>query len=268
MIEMREAAKVPQKLEYGDTVIIWGGKKNRSFIITLQEGEILNTHLGVIAHEDVVHQVEGSKVSSSKGHHFWVFRPKTRELMMKVKRKTQIVYPKDAGWLILALDIVPGIRVLEMGTGSGAFTILLARLVGSEGKVYTFDRRRDFLLNALNNIKIAGLSHRVEARIHLAGEPFPVEDMDAVFLDLPNPWVAIPAAYDALAPGRPIALVVPNAEQLKKAVATLEENGFLSIQAVEVLERNILVRQQQGVRPFERMIGFTAYLVSARKAGD
>jgi len=106
----------------------------------------------------------------------------------------------------------------------------------------------------------------VEAQILTAGEPFPVSDVDAVFLDLPTPWEAIPPAREALAPGRPLALLVPTAEQLKQAVKALAENGFVWIEAVEILERRMLVREREGVRPLERMVGFTGYLVSARKA--
>lgn len=252
-------------LKYGELVHLWEEKRGRTFTFSLQEGAVLNTPYGVVAHDEIVDKLEGSEVFSSRGHQFWIFRPKSKELMMKVKRKTQIVYPKDAGWLVLALDIQPGIKVVEMGTGSGAFTILLARLVGSEGKIFTFDRRQDLLKNALYNINRAGVSDRVEARLHLAGFPFPVSNVDAVFLDLPHPWTAVPHAYKALAPGKPLALIVPNAEQLKESVKMLEDTGFISIDVVEVLERDILVRQKEGVRPFERMIGFTTYLVSARK---
>jgi tRNA A58 N-methylase Trm61 len=63
-----------------------------------------------------------------------------------------------------------------------------------------------------------------------------------------------------------LALIVPTAEQLKQAVKTLAENGFVWIEAVEILERKMLVREREGVRPLERMVGFTGYLVSARKA--
>jgi len=186
---------------------------------------------------------------------------------MKVRRRTQIVYPKDAGWLALALDLSPGSRVVEIGTGSGAFTILLAQLVGPEGKVYTFDRREDFLENALANIARAGLSNRVEARVLEAGKPFPVEGkVDAVFIDLPEPWLAVPPAYEILAPGRPLAGIVPTAEQLKGFVSALEREGFVAVECVELLERKLLVREKEGVRPHERMVGFTGYLISARKA--
>jgi len=105
----------------------------------------------------------------------------------------------------------------------------------------------------------------VEAWVLEAGESFPVEEVDAVFLDLPEPWLAIRPAHEALLPGRPLALIVPTAEQLKQSVQALTEEGFGAVEVVELLERRILVRAKEGVRPFELMVGFTGYLASARK---
>ena len=253
-------------LNYGEPVLLWEEGKGRTFLVTLEEGGVLHTHRGAIPHDQLVGKPEGVEAISSTGQRFYTFRPRARERMMKVRRRTQIVYPKDAGWLVLALDLFPGARVIEMGTGSGAFTILLAQLVGKGGRVHTFDRREDFLENALSNLARYGLLEQVEAQVLEAGNQFPVEDVDAVFLDLPDPWLAIPPAYAALAPGRPIALIVPTAEQLKATFGALEKAGFVALEAVEILERKILVRRREGVRPFERMVGFTGYLVSARKA--
>jgi tRNA (adenine57-N1/adenine58-N1)-methyltransferase len=256
---------VAQAFAYGEDVLLVEEGKGRTFLVRLEPGKEFHSHRGAIAHDAVVGQPEGATVLSHTGRPFLAFRPLVGDRMFKVKRRTQIVYPKDAGWIVLALDLRPGARILEMGTGSGAFTILLGQLVGSAGRVYTFDRRPEFLENAIANIARAGCADRVEAGVLTAGEPFPVEDVDAVFLDLPSPWEAIPAAYAALAPGRPLALIVPTAEQLKESVRTLGETGFVQIETVEIIERPILVRQKEGVRPSERMTAFTGYLVSARK---
>jgi tRNA (adenine57-N1/adenine58-N1)-methyltransferase len=254
-------------LEYGEQVLLWEVRRGRTFSFVLREGDAFHSHKGSVPHGEIVGRPEGSRVRSSTGTEFVVFRPRLPERMMKVRRRTQIVYPKDAGWLALALDLAPGMRVVEIGTGSGAFTILLAQLVGHDGRVYTFDRRQDFLDNALENVARAGLLDRVEARVLEAGKPFPVEGkVDAVFLDIPEPWLAVPPAYAVLAPGRPLAGIVPTAEQLKGFVTALERGRFVAVEAVELLERRILVREKEGVRPFERMVGFTGYLISARKA--
>lgn len=250
---------------YGEDVLLVEEGKGRTFLVRLEPGKEFHTHRGGIAHDAIVGFPEGSAVFTHTGHLFIVFRPLVGDRMFKVKRRTQIVYPKDAGWIVLALDLRPGARLLEMGTGSGAMTILLAQLVGPLGRVYTFDRSQEFLANALGNIARAGYADRVEAGVLNAGEPFPVGDMDAAFLDLPSPWDAIPAAGKALAPGRPLALIVPTAEQLKESVRTLVEAGFALIETVEIIERPILVRQREGVRPSERMTAFTGYLVTGRR---
>ena len=255
----------PKPIEYGEIVLIWNEDRKKSFLFQLREGGELGTHKGKIFHDDIAGKMEGSPVPSSTGAEFRVFRPFLSDRMMKVQRKTQIVYPKDAARLALCLDLKPGLRVIEMGTGSGAFAILLAQLVGPEGKVYTFDRREDFLKNAMQNIKRAGFEDRVVPGSLNAGDPFPVRDVDAIFLDLPEPWLAIPPSWEALLPGRPLACIVPTAEQLKNTVEKLKENRFAVMEVVEILERRILVRKREGVRPFEKMVGFTGYLISARK---
>ena len=256
---------MPEPLKYGEDVLLVEEGKGRTFLVRLEPGGEFHTHRGGIRHDAVAGLAEGSPVFTHTGHPFVVFRPLVGDRMFKVKRRTQIVYPKDAGWIALALDLRPGARVLEMGTGSGAMTILLAQLLGPDGRVYTFDRNPEFLENALSNIARAGYADRVEAGVLTTGEPFPVRDVDAAFLDLPSPWEAVPAAGEALAPGRPLALIVPTAEQLKESVRALGEAGFVRIETVELLERPILVRQREGVRPSERMTAFTGYLVSARK---
>ncbi len=249
--------------DYGEDVLLCEPGKDRTYLVTLEPEGKLHSTRGVVEHDRVVGTLPGSKVHTHMGSPFLVLRPRVDDRMFKVRRRTQIIYPKDAGWLIMALDLAPGRRVIEMGTGSGAFTILLAQLVGPEGRVYTFDQREDFLENALGNVARAGYADRVDARALSAGEPFPVRDADAVFLDLPQPWLAVPAARRAMAPGSPLALIVPTAEQLKQAVRALEEEAFVRMEVVELLERRMLVRQAAGVRPADRMVAFTAYLVSA-----
>jgi len=255
----------PKPISYGETVLIWDEEKKKTFLFVLKKGAELGTHKGKILHDHIAGKIEGTLIHSSTGARFRIFRPLLYDRMMKVQRKTQIVYPKDAAWLALSLDLKPGMKVIEIGTGSGAFTILLAQMVGPEGRVYTFDRREDFLQNAIENIKKAGFMDRVIPQILNAGDPFPIKGVDAVFLDLPEPWLAIPPSREALLPGRPLASIIPTAEQLSRTVEVLKENNFAVMDVAEILERKILVRKKEGVRPFERMVGFTGYLVSARK---
>lgn len=56
---------------------------------------------------------------------YYIFECGTYDLVMKgIKRDTQIIYPKDAGYILLRLDIFPGKKVGEAGTGSGGLTLI------------------------------------------------------------------------------------------------------------------------------------------------
>ncbi len=250
------------KAKAGDLVFLYNSEKAR-FLVTYQPGKRVSTHLGEIVLPDDLEY--GAAVRSSTGAVFYVLMPSTSDIAMKVRRTTTIIYPKDAGWMILEAGIGSGSKVIEVGSGSGSLTIMLARIVGPEGRVYSFERREKFLENARENVKRAGLLDRVEFALRdPAVEGFGVEDVEAVFVDVPEPWTMVPPAFEALAGGGAWISLSPNMEQVKETWRTLKSHGFVRFKAVEILEREILVREQ-GVRPRERMISHTGYIVSARK---
>ncbi len=254
-----------KKFKEKDTIVLFDEKRGKYLLLTLKSGLVFHTHAGSVNHNDLIGKKEGEEIPTSTGKKLLLFKPRACDHMVKVKRETQIVYPKDAGWMLLFMDIFPGAQVIEMGIGSGAFTIAMAQAVGEEGAVYSFEKRKDFLENALKNVRRAGLESRVKGDILEAGKSFLIKNVDAVFLDLPEPWSAIPAAYDALKPGGVLGIIIPSVEQLKNSVSSMKENNFSFIEPVEILKRGMLVRQKEGVRPSERMVGFTGYLITGRK---
>lgn len=50
--------------------------------------------------------------------------------------------------------------------------------------------------------------------------------MDAVFLDVPKPWLAVPLAHRVLKPNAPVATYSPCLEQVFKTCETLRAQGF------------------------------------------
>jgi tRNA (adenine57-N1/adenine58-N1)-methyltransferase len=175
------------------------------------------------------------------------------------------VYPKDAGLMVLQSFVFPGARVIECGTGSGALTIILSNFVRPNGKIYSYESRPEFSDNAKANVTKVGLSDYVEFFCaDVEREGFKQKDIDAVFIDLPEPWIAIKPAYDALKGGHSYVSLSPNTEQVRKTKTVLELEGFVRIKVLEILERELLVRIT-GTRPTERMISHTAYLVFAQK---
>ncbi len=246
----------------GELVLIYHSERAK-FLVVYQPNKRISTHLGEIVLPESMRF--GDSIESSTGRLFYALRPSTSDVAMKVKRTTTIIYPKDAGWMILEAGIGAGSRVLEVGSGSGSLTIMLATIVGPEGRVYSFERRGEFLENARSNVERAGLADRVEFILKdPATEGFGLTEIEAAFVDVPEPWTMVPPAFEALMGGGAWISLSPNMEQVKETWRALKEAGFVRFKAVELLEREILVREH-GVRPRERMISHTGYIVTARK---
>ena len=95
------------------------GRDRKSFIVRLEPGAILQTHRGVIKHDDLIGESLGREAESHLGYPFLVLEPSTHDLILDLKRTTQIMYPKDIGYVLLKMNIGPGSRVVEAGAGSG-----------------------------------------------------------------------------------------------------------------------------------------------------
>ncbi len=64
--------------------------------------------------------------------------------------------PRLMATMLEALDLRPGMRVLEIGTGTGYNAALLAEIVGDAGEVYTVDLRPDVAGEARASLRDAG----------------------------------------------------------------------------------------------------------------
>lgn len=251
-------------IKSGDTVLIYTPDK-KTYLVTVSEGKRMSTHLGELSLGDAIGLEYGSAIYSSLKHSFLVLEPTLEDRMMKVKRFTQIIYPKDAAIIVMNTGIKSGMRIVECGAGSGSLTIALANAAAPGGKVYTYDRSERFLENARKNVEAAGYGDTVEFKLREAGDGFDETDVDVVVLDLPSPWDGIPAAARALRGGGRIASLSPTYNQVEKAAGVLESHGFVFLETVEVLVRNIRVAYGK-TRPEERMVSHTGFLTFGRKA--
>ncbi|MHA1155426.1 MAG: tRNA (adenine-N1)-methyltransferase, partial [Candidatus Heimdallarchaeota archaeon] len=155
-------------------------------------------------------------------------------------------------------------RVIEAGTGSGSLTSALARYVSPGGKVFSYDFKEKHQKVARKNIEKLGLSEAVDFKIKDVTTGFDEKDVEAVILDMPNPWDVIDHARDALMGGGKLVIFVPTYTQVDQSLAKLVESNFYQIEAFEVIRRDLTTRIG-AIRPATRMIGFTAFLVVARK---
>ncbi len=258
------AKKSTNLIKEKDLVLIYLDEK-RQFLTQAVKGLKLSTDHGELDLSDIMGKPFGFVGKTHLDRDFYCLRPSTADLMMKVRRTTTIVYPKDLGYLLLETAVGPGSKVIELGTGSGALTLVLAKFVAPDGVVYSYDRREDFIENARKNIERVGYEHNVEfSCVDVAEQGFSHTDVDAVFIDVPEPWAIVPKAAEALKGGHHLVSWSPNVEQVKRTIETLESHNFKRIKVKEIIERELLVRLQ-GVRPRERGITHTAYLIRAQK---
>ena len=195
---------------------------------------------------------------------FVVLEPSARDLYETMKRGPQALTPKDLAVILFAVGVGAGSRVAEAGCGSGALTLCLARSVRPGGKVVAYDLRADALEIARSNVARSGLVSSVEFRRGDVRQRILERDLDAVVLDMPDPWAAIPAAWGALRPCGHLATFSPNMEQVKETVAAIRARPFVDVRTIEIIEREMEVRDV-GVRPSFAALGHTGYLTFARK---
>lgn len=249
-------------LKEGDLIFLYRDP-NRNYLIKITPRKF-HTDKGFIDLEQVRGKSYGESVTTNLGERFFLLKPSLYELMMKVNRQTQIVYPKDAGLIIAKSTIFPGAVVIESGCGSGSLTTAFANFIRPEGKVYTYEKEERFMENARKNLEKNGLSQYVEFKNKLVTDSFDETEADFVMIDIGSPWDLFDAAYKVLKPGHKLATICPTFEQLTKAVFTLEEKNFTNVETIEVLTRRILVRRGK-TRPEQKMPSHTGFLVFASK---
>ncbi len=254
----------------GDRVQLTG-PKGRLHTITLREGGELHTHHGVLRHEGIIGQPDGSVVVGSGGHEYLALRPLLRDFVMSMPRGAAIVYPKDAAQILAAADIFPGATVVEAGVGSGALSLWLLRAIGPSGRLHSFERREEFSQVAEANVETF-LGHYPDAWNVVVGdlvEELPrVADpgtVDRVVLDMLAPWECIDAVAEALTPGGVVLCYIATATQLSRVAEYIRHSGlFTEPEATETMVRGWHV-EGLAVRPDHRMVAHTGFLLTARR---
>jgi len=247
----------------GDDILLYLDGK-RTYLVRVEAGGQFHTHKGFVELGDLIGQPYGSPLISSLGVRFTALKPLVRDRILKTDRRTQVLYPKDIGYILIQLGLGSGSRVMEAGTGSGALTMSLADAVRPDGMVYSYDINPKFQGVAAGNIERAGLLDYVDLRVGDVVQGIDVADVDAVVLDLAVPWLVVPHAYDALAGGGIIVSFSPTIEQVMKTTYALGGLPFVEVGTIELMLRNITVAENR-TRPQTRMLGHSGYITSARK---
>ena len=239
------------------------GLSHKHFIIQLKSDAELHTHRGIVKHNDLIGLPWGSEILSHNGSPFFMLQPALGDLLRNTPRNTQILYPKEIGYIMVYMGIGPGMHVLEAGTGSGSLTTAFAYSVGDTGKVTSYEVREDMQTLAKKNIERIGLSHRVDFKLRDIANGFDETGVDALFLDVQNPHDYIAQVRAALKPGGFFGCILPTVNQITRLLPVLRYHSFAFVDVCEILIR-FYKPEPDRFRPVDRMIAHTGYLIFAR----
>ncbi|HYL67393.1 MAG TPA: tRNA (adenine-N1)-methyltransferase [Nitrosopumilaceae archaeon] len=242
---------------------------SKKWLMKVSKKQQFHTHVGVINHKDVVGKEYGSTIKTNKGKYIYLLEPTIHDYIMKSQRSTQIVYPKDLGYIAARTGLQSGQKVVEIGTGSGSLTTFLASIVNPRGHVYTFDVDPNFMEIARKNIEKAGVAKYVtmEKLDIKSVKKVPITDVDIVVVDLGDPWTVVPQARKMLKGSGAFVAICPTMNQLEKLAIALNENDFYDIECTEQIVRTIEAREGKTRHSF-RSIGHTTYVAFARKVSS
>jgi tRNA (adenine57-N1/adenine58-N1)-methyltransferase len=242
--------------------------KGRHYTLVLESGQTYHTHRGALDHDKLIGQPEGSVVTSAAGTSYLALRPLLPDYVLSMPRGAQVIYPKDAAQIVMWGDVFPGARVLEAGAGSGALTCSLLRAVGESGTVTSYEIRDDHAVHAVRNVERFFGSAPPNWTLHVGDLAEHTGEVDRVILDMVAPWEVLPTVTASLVPGGVLVVYVATVTQLSRITEALrEQQCWTEPEAFETLMRSWHV-VGLAVRPEHRMVGHTAFLLTARRLAD
>jgi len=247
-------ASYKEVIEMGDLVIIYVNF-NTMYPVYVTETvlskkgveveHIFQTKYGALKVPDLVGKKFGTKVQLTRGYAY-ALHP-TPELWTKtLPHRTQILYATDISMILCQLELRPGSVVVESGTGSGSLSHSIIRTIAPTGHLHTFDFHEQRVETARQEFSKHGLGDMVTCISRdVCGNGFNLENKaDAVFLDLPHPWEAVPHAKTAIKmTGGRICSFSPCIEQVQKTCESLKACGFNEISTLECLLREFQVKK-------------------------
>jgi tRNA (adenine57-N1/adenine58-N1)-methyltransferase catalytic subunit len=224
---------------------------------------------------------EKEAVAASSGF-IHLLPPTPENWTSSLPHRTQVVYTPDYSYILHRLRARHGTSIIEAGAGSGSFTHASARAVYSGypndaeftskqrklGKVWSFEfheQRHEKLEKEIQDHgleDIVQITHRdvCEDGFLVNGES---PNAEAVFLDLPAPWLALPhlsrspplkagtngsnTFKSPLSPTAPVQICTfsPCIEQVQRTVSVMRNLGWVDIEMVELSQKRFEIRRER-----------------------
>lgn len=245
-------------------IVVLVTPRGRRYARRVEPGMNWHANEGLIRAEDIAEASYGAILHTNLGVPVRLEEATLQDLLMGIKRQTQIIYPKDIAYLCMRLGAGPGRLIAEAGCGSGGLTLGLSWFCGPTGKVVSHDSREEFVRLARRNLQWAGLGENVELHVRDIADGFAVSEADALFLDVREPWLYLEKAVSAIKPGAGIAFLLPTTPQVCQLLLALEKAPFGEIEVCEILLRHWKPLPDR-LRPQDRMAAHTGFLIFARQ---
>ncbi len=245
-----------KNINNSDFIIIHTVKKK--YLTRVEKDKSFCTKRGVLRFNDIIEKEYGVRINSH-----YILKPTLDDIvLLGIKRETQIIYPKEAGQILVKLNLQNGFKVFECGTGSGALSLFISQAIAPDGILYTYEKQKNFYLNAKNNIDTFGKNKNIKMLNENIDEGIKEKDFDAAFIDLKEPQNYIEWLKSILKKGAPLGILVPTTNQISNALRKLERH-FYDIEIMEILIRNYIPNPSR-LRPKDIMVGHTGFLIFAR----
>ncbi|MCX5798348.1 MAG: methyltransferase type 11 [Proteobacteria bacterium] len=232
--------------------------KDKRYLKRMGRDKSFHGRGGAINFSDLI----GSRYGVRHGQ-YEIFEPTIEDIIMYgIRRETQIVFPKDGAFICFKLNLRNGSRIIEVGAGSGALTVMFSRVIGPQGIVISFEKEERHYKNSKKNIEHFVEWGNVELH-HGDVVDYANNGFDAAFIDVREPWMYFDKVRDLIRGSAPVGMIVPTANQVTDILRVLG-SGFGDIEVIEIMLRRYKTIAER-VRPEDRMIAHTGYLVFARK---
>ncbi|KAI8923888.1 tRNA methyltransferase complex GCD14 subunit-domain-containing protein [Entophlyctis helioformis] len=231
----------------GDTAIVYVNPEQITGVVVTKGGTFQN-RFGSFHHDDMVGLAWGSRLATRNKRGFVYLLEPTPELWtLALPHRTQILYQPDISLISSFLELQPGVKALEAGTGSGSFSHAIARTVAPTGTLYSFEYHKERSEKAAEEFATHGLGSIIKLEHRdVCKDGFGITgQVTAVFLDLPSPWEALEAAKAAFDPDRigRICCFSPCIEQVQRTVSVMQKLNYHDIRMYEVLSRSYEVQK-------------------------
>jgi len=236
--------------------------KKTGKIYKVREGIEYHCKEGKISKEDIE---SGNKiVKSNKGTEFLVTKANPYDIRSKIKRGPQILIEKDLGYIIARTGVDKNSFIVEAGGGSGAGTTFFSKFVE---KVHSYEERENFIEIIKENIDLLGGEDNVKIFNKKIEDGIENEEnVDLLFLDLPQPWEVLEKNLDAIKDGKYIVCYLPSMLQIHKVVEKTLDDDRLHLEEINEVNIREWIGKEKVLRPENKKeIDFTAFLVFIRK---